>query len=140
VVGAAVAWGGGAVEVATTVKLTRALWIVPVTVAMGYWNRSHSPKPGVDGEPAVQAKRPWFILGFLLAAALVTSVPSLQAVGHAAAAAAKQAMVLVLFLIGAGLSRASLRAVGVRPLVFGVLLWLAMAGASLGAVLLGVTG
>ena len=140
VVGAAVAWGGGAVEVATTVKLARALWIVPVTLAMGFWNKRHSLNPGAEQGPAGKPKRPWFILGFLLAAALVTYVPALQTPGHYAAAGAKQAMVLVLFLIGAGLSRTALREVGVRPLVFGVLLWLAMAGASLAAVVAGLIG
>jgi uncharacterized integral membrane protein (TIGR00698 family) len=140
VVGAAVAWGGGAVAVATTVKLARALWIVPLTLALGAWNQRH-PLAGTDGQgPAGKPKRPWFILGFVLAAALVTYVPALQAPGHWAAAAAKQAMVLVLFLIGAGLSRKALREVGVKPLVFGVILWLAMAGASLGAVVGRVIG
>lgn len=140
VVGAAVAWGGGAVAVATTVKLARALWIVPLTLAVGAWNKRHT-LVGADGQlPEGQPKRPWFILGFVLAAALVTYVPALQMPGHYAAAAAKQAMVVVLFLIGAGLSRESLREVGVRPLVFGVILWLAMAGASLGAVVGRVIG
>ena len=140
VVGAAVAWGGGAVAVATTVKLARALWIVPLTLAIGAWNK-RQPLAGADGQgPAGKAKLPWFILGFVLAAALVTYVPALQMPGHVVAAGAKQAMVLVLFLIGAGLSRQSLLEVGVKPLVFGVLLWLAMAGASLAAILGRVIG
>ena len=140
VVGAAVAWGGGAVAIATTVKLARALWIVPLTLAIGAWNKSHTQKSAEGQAPAGQAKRPWFILGFLLAAALVTYLPALQTAGHVVAAGAKQAMVVVLFLFGAGLSWESLREVGVRPLVFGVILWLAMAGASLAAVVGRVIG
>jgi uncharacterized integral membrane protein (TIGR00698 family) len=67
VVGAAMQYGAHALEVATTIKLTRALWIVPVTLAIGMvWNR------GSGARDASKPRRPWFILGFLAAAALVT--------------------------------------------------------------------
>ena len=131
VVGAAVAWGGGAVAVATTVKLARALWIVPLAFAVGRWH--HRSGGEVDrGKP----RRPWFIAGFLAAAALVTFVPGLQQTGHLVASAARQALVVTLFLIGAGLTRPALAAVGLRPLALGIALWLAMAGLSLGAIAL----
>jgi uncharacterized integral membrane protein (TIGR00698 family) len=129
VVGAAVAWGGKAVEIATTVKLARALWIVPVTLAIGQWHRRTS------GEAAEgKARRPWFIAGFVAAAALVTYVPGLQHAGHLVASASRQALVLTLFFIGASLTRSSIRAVGARPLALGVALWIAMAGLSLAAI------
>jgi len=134
VVGAAVAWGGKkAVEIATTVKLARALWIVPLTFAIGQWNqRTHG------GEAKGKARRPWFIAGFVAAAALVTFVPGLQQAGHVVADVSKQALVVTLFLIGAGLTRSSLAEVGARPLALGVALWIAMAALSLAAIASGL--
>lgn len=131
VVGAAVAWGGAAVAIATTVKLARALWIVPLTLAVSWWH-------GRSGGEVAQgkAKRPWFIAGFLLAAALVTCVPGLQEAGHLVSLVARQALVVTLFLIGANLTRASLAAVGPRPLLLGVLLWLLVASTTASAVAL----
>jgi uncharacterized membrane protein YadS len=129
VVGAAVAWGGKAVEIATTVKLARALWIVPLTLAVGHWH-NRGGGAGVKGKP----RRPWFIAGFIAAAALVTYVPGLQEAGHLVASVSKQALVLTLFFIGASLTRSSLREVGARPLALGVALWIAMAGLSLAAI------
>ena len=129
VVGAAVAWGGKAVEIATTVKLARALWIVPLTIAIGHW---HQRKNG--GAVKGEARRPWFIAGFIAAAALVTYLPGLQHAGHLVAGVSKQALVLTLFFIGASLTRSSIRAVGARPLALGVALWIAMAGLTLAAI------
>ena len=129
VVGAAVAWGGTAVQTATTVKLARALWIVPLTFAVSWW---HARSGG--GSSGSKQKQPWFIAGFLLAAALVTYLPGLQAAGHLVSATAKQALVVTLFLIGASLTRDALRAVGARPLLLGVLLWILVASASLLAI------
>ena len=129
VVGAAVAWGGKAVEIATTVKLARALWIVPLTFAIAGWNRRSQGGAGQG-----KARRPWFIAGFIAAAALVTYVPGLQGAGHVVSSVAKQALVVTLFLIGSNLTRGALKAVGPRPLAQGVLLWIAMAGLSLFAI------
>jgi uncharacterized integral membrane protein (TIGR00698 family) len=135
VVGAAMQYGARALEIATTIKLTRALWIVPVTLAIGmWWNR------GGDGTGAGKAKRPWFILGFLLAAALVTWIPALKPAGHAVFVGAQRSLVLTLFLIGCGLSREALRTVGRRPLIQGFFLWLAMGSGTLAAILLGWIG
>ena len=135
VVGAAVAWGGAAVPIATTVKLARALWIVPLTLAVAWW---HARTSGDIAQG--KAKRPWFIAGFLLAAALVTYVPGLQQAGHAVSGIAKQALVVTLFFIGANLTRPALAAVGVRPLLLGVLLWILSASLSIGAILLHAIG
>ena len=132
VVGAAMQYGARALEIATTIKLTRALWIVPVTLAVGLiWNRGS--KDAVAGK----AKRPWFILGFLAAAAIVTWIPSAKPWGHFAFIGAQRSLVVTLFLIGSGLSREALRVVGRRPLVQGLILWALMASGTLSAILLG---
>jgi uncharacterized integral membrane protein (TIGR00698 family) len=134
VVGAAMAYGARALEVATAIKLARALWIVPLVLAIG-WVRSRK-----SGEPGVKAPRPWFILGFVAVAALVTWIPPLRPAGAWVAAAARQAMVLTLFLVGAGLSRAALRQVGARPLVLGGVLWVAVSAIVLGTIEAGFLG
>ncbi len=130
VVGASLQFGGEALAVGTTVKLTRALWIIPLTLVLArVWRRSEAKGQGT--------KRPWFILGFLAVAALVTWVPALQAPGQLVAAVSRQVLVLTLFLVGAGVSREAVRALGVRPLVLGVALWLVVASGSLAAVKFG---
>ncbi len=121
VVGAALAYGGDAVDTATALKLTRALWILPIALVVSA-RRERSPGA---------LPRPWFILGFVAASAIVTWIPALRPAGLVVAAVAKRAMVVALFLIGAGLTRAALRQVGVRPLVLGVALWVIVAAASL---------
>jgi uncharacterized integral membrane protein (TIGR00698 family) len=132
VVGAAMQYGAQSLEIATTIKLTRALWIVPVTLVIGMvWN----PKKN-EVNPQT-ARRPWFILGFLATAAFVTLIPSLKPAGHVLFIGAQRSLVLTLFLIGSGLSRSALHAVGRRPLVQGFVLWVVMGGGTLGAILLG---
>jgi uncharacterized integral membrane protein (TIGR00698 family) len=122
VVGAALSFGPEAVEVATTVKLTRALWIVPMTVLVGRWvNAAESKAP----------KRPWFIAGFVACAAVVTFSESLRPLGQSLAAVARQCMVLVLFMIGVSVHRDSLRSVGWSTLAHGVILWVCVASVSL---------
>jgi uncharacterized integral membrane protein (TIGR00698 family) len=135
VVGAALQYGARALEIATTIKLTRALWIVPVTLAIGMlWNR------GKEQAPAGKAKRPWFILGFLAAAALVTWLPTLKPSGHLVFVGAQRSLVVTLFLIGSGLSREALQIVGRRPLIQGFLLWILMGTGTLAAILVGWIG
>lgn len=131
VVGAASSYGPLALTVATTTKLARALWIVPLTLGLGAWTARRT------GTAAAQAKRPWFILGFLGAAALVSLVPALRPAGALVAALAKRGLVLTLFLLGLGLSRESLQRVGLRPLALGLVLWILAGSLSLGAVQLG---
>lgn len=113
VVGAAMQFGDEALQVATTVKLTRALWIVPLALVLAKL---------VKAEGGGGGKKPWFILGFLGVAALVTFVPGLTAPGEVVAQVARRVLVLTLFLVGAGVSREALRQVGVRPLLLGVTL------------------
>jgi uncharacterized integral membrane protein (TIGR00698 family) len=132
VVGTSMQYGVQALSIATTVKLARALWIVPVTLGIGWIS---ARKKG--GPAAQKAKRPWFILGFLAAAALVTWVPALGQVGFVLAAGARRALVLTLFLIGAGLTRSTLKSVGPRPLFQGIALWLVVGSATLTGILAG---
>ncbi|HET9552522.1 MAG TPA: putative sulfate exporter family transporter [Anaeromyxobacteraceae bacterium] len=133
VVGAAMEYGSAALVVATTVKLARALWIVPVTLGLGALERRRG---GASARRAGQP--PWFIAGFLALAAVTTWVPALRPAGLLVAGAARQALVLTLFLVGLGLSRDGLREVGARPLLHGVALWVASAAASLAAVASGL--
>jgi len=131
VVGASMQYGPKALEIATTVKLARALWIVPLTLGMArVAHKTPSTRTG--------AQRPWFILGFLAVAALASFVPALRPSGLFVAAAARRALVLTLFLIGLGLSRKTLRAVGMRPFVLGVLLWIALGVGTLAAIRAGL--
>jgi uncharacterized integral membrane protein (TIGR00698 family) len=134
VVGAGLAYGPRALEVATTVKLARALWIVPLTLGIG-WLVARRNQASID---APSLKKPWFIAGFLGMAALVTFVPALHTPGHLIATAARRVLVLTLFLIGAGLSREALRSIGLRPFLQGLLLWLIVGSLGLGAVKLGL--
>lgn len=130
VVGSTLQYGAEALQVGTTVKLARALWIVPLTVASSYVfarGSTSTDKP----------KRPWFILGFILNAAVVTWIPETQAAGHIIEAISKRTLVLTLFLIGANLTLATLKTVGIKPLVQGVLLWVIVASTTLAAILTG---
>jgi uncharacterized integral membrane protein (TIGR00698 family) len=131
VVGAGMAYGPRALQLATTVKLARALWIVPVSLGVGaFWRRDAQ-----SGQTArAKGKRPWFILGFVIAAALATYVPALHAPGQILARVGKQGLVLTLFLIGANLTRDAVRKVGARPFIMGVSLWLVILTVSLAAI------
>ena len=121
VVGAAARYGSVALAVATTVKLTRALWIVPVTVGASM----------VKGN-RVRLQVPWFILLFLLAAVIRSYSPHWLLPGFPLlVTAAKTGLAVTLFLIGASLSRDAIARVGVRPLVQGVVLWITVAIASI---------
>lgn len=131
VVGAGLVYGPQALAEATTVKLARALWIVPVAFAVGLlWHRGMQEVRAAG----TKARKPWFILGFIAAAALATYVPPLQRPGHWISLAAQRSLVLTLFLIGASLTREALRKVGVRPFLMGFTLWLLVAGLSLAAI------
>jgi len=134
VVGAGLAYGPRALEVATTVKLARALWIVPVTLFIGYLDARRRRKESGGTAAAADAlpvKKPWFIAGFLVMAGLVTWIPALRLPGHWVAFAAQRVLVLTLFFIGAGLSRKAVKEVGVRPLLQGLALWLVVCAAGL---------
>jgi uncharacterized integral membrane protein (TIGR00698 family) len=124
VVGAATKYGNEALQIATTVKLTRALWIVPLTFGTALFFRRKSTRILV----------PWFIFLFLLASIVRTYVAAPQ-VWNVIYAAAKYGLMITLFLIGANLSRKAIAAVGPRPLLLGVFLWIAISCVSLWAVM-----
>jgi uncharacterized integral membrane protein (TIGR00698 family) len=128
VVGAATAYGPKAVEVATTVKLARTLWIVPVALVIG-WARGR--RTGERGKST--PKPPWFLVGFVAVAALVTGVPALRPAGLAVAVGAKRVLVATLFLIGTSLTRDAVKRVGLKPVVLGVAIWILAASATLAA-------
>lgn len=120
VVGAASKYGPEALVIGTTVKLARALWIVPLALATAALKRSKS-----------KIQVPWFILFFCLAAVLNTYV---HAVSHESAALfslGRLGLTATLFLIGTGISRGTLKEVGWRPMLQGVALWAAVAVTSL---------
>ncbi len=122
VVGAAAAYGAEALQVATTVKLTRALWIVPLTLGTAYAFRRSTA-----GRVAI----PWFILFFLIASVIRTYVPAPQLTWDVLVRIARIGLTVTLFLIGSALSRKSLAAVGFRPLILGVILWVLISAAGL---------
>jgi uncharacterized integral membrane protein (TIGR00698 family) len=124
VVGAATKYGNEALQIATTVKLTRALWIVPLTFGTALFFRRKSTRLAV----------PWFIFLFLLASIVRTYIAAPQ-LWNVIYAAAKYGLTITLFLIGANLSRKAIAAVGPRPLLLGVLLWIAISCVSLWAVM-----
>jgi len=129
VVGAAAAYGSQALEVATTVKLARALWIIPVAVGTALLFRRRG----------VKVKPPYFILGFVGAMLVNTFVPAARPLGPPLVSLAKIGLTVTLFLIGAGLSARVVKAVGLRPYVLGLLLWTVISISSLYAILRAVS-
>ena len=125
VVGAASKYGTHALEVATTVKLARALWIVPVSFMSTFIFKNKSKKISV----------PYFIGLFILAMAANTYLPVVKMISPYMVTIAKMGLTLTLFLIGAGLSRKILVSVGFKPLLQGVALWVAISVAALYAVM-----
>lgn len=124
VVGAASAFGAEALQVATTVKLTRALWIVPLTIGTALAFHRKKTKVAL----------PWFILFFVVASVIRTYVPAPEIAYEWIVRAARIGLTVTLFLIGSALSRQSLARVGIRPLILGVVLWIFISAAGLWAV------
>jgi uncharacterized integral membrane protein (TIGR00698 family) len=122
VVGAGATFGEEALKVATTVKLTRALWIIPLSIFTSFYFKSKGDRVFI----------PWFILFFIVAMVLNTYLQLPTTLTHGIVVVARQCLTLTLFFIGAGLSRSALKMVGVKPLVLGVTLWFFIAVISLG--------
>jgi uncharacterized integral membrane protein (TIGR00698 family) len=134
VVGAAAKYGTQALAVGTTVKLARALWIVPVSLlTAAYMARLATASRGNSYSQA-KIKVPWFIFLFCLAAAAGTYLPRFAAQYGTLSHLGKAGLTATLFLIGTSLSRSTLRQVGLRPFLQGVTLWIIVAGASLAAI------
>ena len=121
VVGAASKFGTEALQIATTVKLARALWIIPVALITAFIFKNKSGK----------LKIPYFIGWFILAMIANTYWPEMEILGPHLVSASKIGLTITLFLIGAGLNRNVLKSVGLKPLAQGVLLWTFIAIATL---------
>jgi uncharacterized integral membrane protein (TIGR00698 family) len=124
VVGAASKYGPQALEIATTVKLARALWIIPVAFLSTFIFKNKESK----------IKIPYFIGLFVLAMIANTYIPFVQQYNHYLTNIAKAGLTLTLFLIGCGLNRKTISSVGFKPLIQGVILWVIIATAALWAV------
>lgn len=134
--------GVSALEVATTIKLTRALWIVVLALVTPFFFRSSLAKSGGEAKPWYSCV-PRFIIWFIIAIIFNTYVLSNASfIGDSAAAIgadfsgavnklAKHLITLSLFFIGASLTRETLRSVGIRPLIQGLLLWITISTISL---------
>jgi len=134
VVGAATKYGAQAVVIATTVKLARALWIVPLaltTAAIKRRRLRNTPAGAAHGEDRPRIQFPWFILFFVLAALANTYLPALPSATKTFFTLGRLGLTATLFLIGSGISRGTLKEVGWRPLLLGVLLWLGVGITSL---------
>ncbi len=142
VVGAAAQYGERALEVATSAKLARALWIVPVTfaIAMQRARAARASGGAATAKPVAKPKRPWFIAGFVAVSALVTFVPALRSAGLVVSFVAHRLLASTLFLIGLGLTRPALRSIGVRPFAQAILLWITLGTGTLVAINCGWIG
>lgn len=121
VVGAASAYGSEALEVATTIKLTRTLWIIPVTLLLSYFHKEGKVKPRV----------PWFIVFFVLAMVMVYLFPRWSDLYQLLNTIGRRGLVIALFLIGSTFNASGIRQAGVRPFVLGILLWILIGVSSL---------
>ena len=125
VVGAGEVYGEEALQMATLIKLTRALWIIPLAFATMFVFRDGSGKVSI----------PWFIFLFVLAMVANTYLPLPEWLTAALVWVARRGMVVTLFLIGASLSLATVKQVGVKPLLLAVALWILIGVSSLLVVL-----
>ena len=124
VVGAASKYGHEALQTATTVKLARALWIIPISFVLSFLNKSGG-----------KIKIPYFI-GFFILAILVNSYfPVIKEVTDYVVDFSKSSLKVALFLIGTGLSFQNLKNIGIKPLLLGIILWVVISVISLFAVL-----
>jgi uncharacterized membrane protein YadS len=127
VVGAGAAYGEEALQVATTIKLTRALWIIPLALITSIIFRSDGKKISI----------PWFILFFIVAMLINTYLlVDYPEIGKFIAGIARKGLIITMFFIGASLSIDVIKSVGIRPLLQGILLWIIISAASLAYILL----
>jgi len=131
VVGAATKYGPQALVIGTTVKLARALWIVPLALVIAAVKRSRAEKLPGAANGVARVQFPWFIVFFVLAALANTYLPALPSATKTFFTLGRLGLTATLFLIGSGISRDTLKEVGWRPLLLGVLLWLGVGLTSL---------
>ncbi|MGX5915225.1 YeiH family protein [Aliidiomarina sp. Khilg15.8] len=128
VVGAAQAFGDEALVTATPIKLLRALFIIPLVVGSAYW---YQRRQGAANSARARVSLPWFIVGFVLAILCAAILPQGAPVYNLVYTAARELLVLCLFLVGASLSLQTLRSAGWKPMLLATLLWVLVASASL---------
>ncbi len=121
VVGAASAYGTEALKIATTLKLSRALWIIPVTIVSAIIFRNRESKIAI----------PYFIFFYCIAILVSDALPQFATLYHGIFVIAKQLLVVCLFLIGCSISIEKLKNTGWRPMLFAVILWLLISCLSL---------
>ena len=127
VVGATARYGALALVVGTTVKLARALWIVPLSLGTAAIKKTKG-----------RIQWPWFMLFFCVAAVVNTYVPRAAYLSASLSTLGKLGLTATLFLIGTGISRATIKQVGLRSFLQGVLLWIVVGGLSLVLILRGI--
>lgn len=127
VVGAGATYGEEALQVATTIKLTRALWIIPLALATSFIFKREGRRISI----------PWFILWFVVAIMLNTYLfASVPMIGQAISSLARKGLIITMFFIGASLSVDVLKSVGLKPLLQGILLWIVISVGSLAYILM----
>lgn len=127
VVGATARYGAVALVTGTTVKLARALWIVPLAMGTAAKNKTKG-----------RIQWPWFIAAFFLAVVINTLLPSLSNLTSTLSRLGRLGLTATLFLIGTGISVATIKHTGLRPFLQGVVLWIIVAVITLVLVLRGV--
>ncbi|MGV6815302.1 MAG: YeiH family protein [Phycisphaerales bacterium] len=140
VVGACDTYGHQALAIGTIIKLTRALWIIPVSLIAAFAVKSNR---NADDNTKTKVKVPWFLAGFIIAALLRSFAPQINLTEHMPLfellyLIARQSLVVTIFLIGSGLTRQVIARVGFRPLILALALWILASTASLGAILAGL--
>ena len=127
VVGAGATYGEEALQVATTIKLTRALWIIPLALATSFIFKREGRRISI----------PWFILWFVVAIMLNTYLfAPVPMIGQVISSLARKGLIITMFFIGASLSVDVLKSVGLKPLLQGILLWIVISVGSLAYILM----
>lgn len=121
VVGSAQRFGDEALKIATTVKLERALWIIPISLITSVFYKKSGNKVSI----------PYFIFLYVVAMLVNTFVHGIEAISPTIVTIAKRGLTLTLFLIGAGLTKEALKTIGIKPLLQGILLWVLISVSSL---------
>lgn len=127
VVGASSKFGNEALKIATTIKLERALWIIPVTLLFTFFNKSEGKR---------KIKLPYFIFAFVIAIILNSYIPGIDKIAPSIVFLAKKGLVVTLFLIGSNVTVTTLKTVGLKPLLQGVILWFLISAGSLAVILM----
>ncbi|MCO4321341.1 YeiH family protein [Aliidiomarina quisquiliarum] len=128
VVGAAGFYGNEALELATTLKLTRALAIVPLALTFSWWYaRTNKQVEGMVKKPAI----PFFIVFYVIAMLIAEFIPQGAPVYSLVFDVAKSLLVVCLYLVGASLSLAAIKAAGLRPMLLAIALWVVISAVTL---------